>query len=123
VYRTQRNSKKELEKELKHACEALILLCAAQIAGHPYRERVLYTVLVRIHLMIVMFRWTGLAPWVFEFPFPGSLTSTFLGHPSTLNPFPPHPTPYNHKNVQGPHPPLRRPDRWSPLKNKIGGHP
>ena len=33
VYRTQRNSKKELEKELKHACEALILLCAAQIAG------------------------------------------------------------------------------------------
>ena len=25
-----------------------------------------------------MIRWTGLAPWVFEFPFPGSLTSTFL---------------------------------------------
>ena len=23
-----------------------------------------------------MFRWTGLAPWEFEFPFPGSLTST-----------------------------------------------
>ena len=23
-------------------------------------------------------RWTGLAPWEFEFPFPGSLTSTFL---------------------------------------------
>ena len=25
-----------------------------------------------------MTRWTGLAPWEFEFPFPGSLTSTFL---------------------------------------------
>jgi len=23
-------------------------------------------------------RWTGLAPWEFDFPFPGSLTSTFL---------------------------------------------
>ena len=23
-----------------------------------------------------MIRWTGLAPWEFEFPFPGSLTST-----------------------------------------------
>jgi len=25
-----------------------------------------------------MIRWTGLAPWEFELPFPGSLTSTFL---------------------------------------------
>ena len=25
----------------------------------------------------VMIRWTGLAPWEFEFPFPGSLVSTF----------------------------------------------
>ena len=25
-----------------------------------------------------MMKWTGLAPWEFEFPFPGSLTSTFL---------------------------------------------
>ena len=35
-------------------------------------------VLVRIHLIIVMIRWTGLAPWEFEFPFPGSLIHTFL---------------------------------------------
>jgi len=35
--------------------------------------------LVRIHFIIGMIRWTGLAPWEFEFPFPGSLTSTFLG--------------------------------------------
>ena len=25
-----------------------------------------------------MIWWTGLAPWKFQFPFPGSLTSTFL---------------------------------------------
>ena len=25
-----------------------------------------------------MIRWTGLAPWEFELPFPGSLTSAFL---------------------------------------------
>ena len=33
---------------------------------------------VQIHSVIVMIRWTGLAPWEFESPFPGSLTSTFL---------------------------------------------
>ena len=33
--------------------------------------------LVRIHFIIVMIRWTGPVPWEFEFPFPGSLTSTF----------------------------------------------
>ena len=34
--------------------------------------------LVRIHFIIVMIWWTGLAPWEFESLFPGSLTSTFL---------------------------------------------
>ena len=34
--------------------------------------------LVRIHFIIVMIRWTGLAPWEFEFRLPGSFTSTFL---------------------------------------------
>ena len=42
------------------------------------REFVIDNLLVRIHFIIVMIRWTGLAPWEFEFPFPGSLTSTFL---------------------------------------------
>ena len=28
--------------------------------------------------IIVMIKWTGLAPWEFEFIFPSSLTSTFL---------------------------------------------
>ena len=37
--------------------------------------------LVRIHFIIVMIRWTGLAPWEFESPFPGSLTSTVLVPP------------------------------------------
>ena len=31
------------------------------------------TLLVRIHFIIVMIRWTGLALWEFEFPFRGSL--------------------------------------------------
>ena len=42
------------------------------------REFFLDNLLVRIHFIILMSRWTGLAPWEFEFPFPGSFTSTFL---------------------------------------------
>ena len=42
------------------------------------REFCIDNLLVQIHVIIVMIRWTGLAPWEFEFPFPGSLTSTFL---------------------------------------------
>ena len=42
------------------------------------REFFIDNLLVRNHFIIVMIRWTGLAPWEFEFPFPGSLTSTIL---------------------------------------------
>ena len=44
------------------------------------RERGFFidNLLVRIHFIIVVNRWTGLAPWKFEFPFSGSRTSTFL---------------------------------------------
>ena len=42
------------------------------------REFFIDNLLVRIHFIIAMIRWTGLAPWEFDFPFPGSLTSTFL---------------------------------------------
>ena len=42
------------------------------------REFFIDNILVRIHSIIVMMRWTGLAPWEFEFSLPGSLTSTFL---------------------------------------------
>jgi len=38
--------------------------------------------LVRIHFIIVMIGWTDLAPWEFKFPFPGSLTFTFLSSQS-----------------------------------------
>ena len=43
-------------------------------------ERVFFidNLLVQIQFVIVMTRWTGLAPWEFVFSFPGSLTSTFL---------------------------------------------
>jgi len=44
------------------------------------REFFIDNLLVRMNFIIVMIRWTGLAPWEFEFPFPGSFTSTFLGH-------------------------------------------
>ena len=37
-----------------------------------------------LRVRIVMIRWTGLAPWEFEFPFPGSLTSTVLAHRHVL---------------------------------------
>ena len=47
----------------------------------PEREFFTDNLLVRVHFIIVMIRWTGLAPWEFEFPFPGSLTSTFLMNP------------------------------------------
>ena len=39
------------------------------------REFFIDNLLVRIHRW---FRWTVLVPWEFEFPFPGSLISTFL---------------------------------------------
>ena len=45
------------------------------------REFFIDNLLVRIHRC---FWWTGLAPWEFEFPFPGSLISTFLEQAYTL---------------------------------------
>jgi hypothetical protein len=39
--------------------------------------------LVRIHYIIIMIKWTGLAPWEFELAFPSSLTSTSLAASST----------------------------------------
>jgi len=42
------------------------------------REFFIDNLLVRINFIIEMVWWTGLAPWEFDFPFPGSLISTFL---------------------------------------------
>jgi len=50
------------------------------------REFFIDNLLVRVHFIIVMIRWTGLAPWEFEFPFQGSLTSTFLKKPVRISP-------------------------------------
>ena len=48
------------------------------------REFFIDNLLVQIRFIIVMIRWTGLAPWEFEFPFPGSLISTFLRQVASL---------------------------------------
>ena len=50
------------------------------VPSSQYREREFFidNLLIRIHFIIVMIRWTGLAPWEFEFPFPGSLTSKYM---------------------------------------------
>ena len=65
------------------------------VLSGTYRELFIDNLLVRIHFIIGMIRWTGFAPWEFEIPFPGSLTSTFLvaseklnGAGTTRNPFP-----------------------------------
>ena len=64
------------------------------------RKFCIENLLVRVHFIIEMIRWTGLAPWEFEFPLPGSLISTFrtpnqslitplqgyLAHKKTLTP-------------------------------------
>ena len=45
---------------------------------YPEREFLIDNLLVRIHSIIVMIRWTGLASWEFESLFAGGLTSSFL---------------------------------------------
>ena len=65
------------------------------------REFFIDNLLVRIHFIILMIRWTGLAPWEFEFPFRRYPTiKLFKGvksnknlkkpvdYPGTLNPEP-----------------------------------
>ena len=63
--------------------------------GHDVcpRQFLINNLLVRIHFSIEMIRWTGLAPREFDFPFPGSLTSSFLEcvPPNVLHPLSPVP--------------------------------
>jgi len=56
------------DAERRRAC----VFCLVRVRAACQREFVIDNLLVRIHFIIVMIRWTGLAPWVFEFPFPGS---------------------------------------------------
>ena len=50
------------------------------------REFFIDNLLVRTHFIIEMICWTGLTPWEFEFPFPGSRVSTFLWRCGRINP-------------------------------------
>ena len=47
-------------------------------ACHPERDFFINNLLVLIHFIVVMMRWTGLAPWETEFSVPDSGSSTFL---------------------------------------------
>ena len=59
--------------------EVAVVLTAAQNVLCRDTDFIIDNLLARIQSIIVMIRWTGLAPWSFEFPFPSSLLSTFLG--------------------------------------------
>ena len=48
------------------------------------RKSIVDKLLARIHLIVEMICWTGLALREFEFPSPGSLKSTFILHLSLL---------------------------------------
>ena len=55
----------------------------AREPGNPQEDFFIDNLLFRIHVIIEMIWWTGLAPWEFELPFPGGLISTFLAGPCT----------------------------------------
>jgi len=62
---------------------------ARNVPPSAEREFCIDNLLVRIHFIVVMIRWTGLAPWEFEFPFPSSLTSSFLNGTNMAATYPP----------------------------------
>jgi len=65
--------------DLVASLDLLLLVGEVLALTHAHlREREFFidNSLVRIHFIIVMIRWTGLAPWELEFPFPGSLRET-----------------------------------------------
>jgi hypothetical protein len=53
-----------------------------EIYFYTNKEFVVDNPLFRIHLTILTIKWTGLAPWEFEFRLAGNLTSIYL-HTST----------------------------------------
>ena len=52
----------------EHAGPVINKLSLLAALVRPEREFFIDNLLVRIHYIIVMIRWTGLAPWEFEFP-------------------------------------------------------
>ena len=79
------------------------------------REFFIDNLLVRIHFIIKMIRWTGLAPWEFEFPFPGSLTSTVCDLSHSLPPAAVCAHYLCSCNVG-----MKNEKRWVPLKTNLG---
>ena len=72
-----------LPSRLALAAASLSCGCHAQLdgTGVPQEKEIfIHNLLVPIQIIIVMMRWTGPAPWEFEFPLPGSSTSTFQGY-------------------------------------------
>ena len=59
-------------------------LCRSQLQNASARELFIDNLLVRIHLIIVMIRWTGLAPWEFEFSVPGKENASSVGAQALL---------------------------------------
>jgi len=55
----------------KTSCTIYVGNLSVLVSGEREREFFIDNLLVRIHLIIVKIRWTGLAPWESEFPFPG----------------------------------------------------
>ena len=84
--------------------ENLLYIKVRGVTRTTERKFFIDNLLVRTHLIIEIISWTGLAPWEYEFLFPGSLIPTFLDkdhillsrfsstspafhlRPSTLNP-------------------------------------
>ena len=58
--------------------EVLLTAAFLEKGGPLERDFLIDNLLARNRFIMVMIRWTGLAPWESEFPFPGSLASTFL---------------------------------------------
>jgi hypothetical protein len=66
------------EVSLYCICQRIVRSIRVTCRGGREREIFIDNLLVRIHSISEMVWWTGLTPWEFEFPFPGSLVSTFL---------------------------------------------
>jgi len=66
-----------MQRDARAGPESLFAGMWRQTVDSGEREFFIDNLLFRIHYIIVMIKWTGLARWEFEFPFPSSLTSTF----------------------------------------------
>ena len=75
----QRDREREIERDNQTERDSVCVgLCERAVSPPLSKEREFFldNLLVRIHFLIVMIRWTGLAPWEFKLRFPG-ITSTF----------------------------------------------